>query len=103
MSETTKLKVDDVNVRLICEIQEDDVVLDVSTASSKTIIIKKPDDTKLTNTATFLIDGADGLIYCDTVAGDLDIPGLYRVQAIVIIGSGTYHSEIKSFLVECNL
>lgn len=103
MTETTKLRVDDTNVRLICEIKEDDLALDISTASSMYIIIKKPDDSKLTKTGIFLTDGTDGQIYYDSISGDFDTSGLYRVQTIVTIGSGTYHSEVKTFRVECNL
>lgn len=96
-------QIDDIKVRLIVTIFEDDAALNISTASSKNIIVKKPDGTTSTFTATFLTDGSDGKVYYDTVAGDLDQSGLYKIQGAIIINSGTYKSSIQVFRVECNL
>jgi len=101
--ETTKIRVGSINVRITFEIQEDCLPLDISTASSKTIVIRKPDGINITVAAIFSTDGTDGLIYYDSVNGDFDSAGTYKVQAIIIIGSGTYPSDIKTFSVACNL
>lgn len=96
-------QVDDIKVRLIVTIYEDDAVLNISTASSKSIIIRKPDGVIITATATFLTDGSDGKIYYDSVSGDLDTPGLYKIQGAIVINSGTYKSSIQMFRIDCNL
>ena len=48
-------------------------------------------------------DGTDGKVYYNTIAGDLDEAGLYKLQAKVILPSGTYYTDIYSFKVHCNL
>lgn len=96
-------QVDDIKVRLKVTIIEDDAALDISTATVKSIIFQKPDGTILTKTATFLTDGTDGIIYYDTIAGDLDQSGIYKVQGAVSIGSGSYKGSKSTFKVECNL
>ncbi len=96
-------QVDDIKVRLKVTIIEDDAALDISTATVKSIIFQKPDGTILTKTATFLTDGTDGIIYYDTIAGDLDQSGIYKVQGAVSIGGGAYKGSKSTFKVECNL
>lgn len=96
-------QVDNINVRLIVIIHEDDEVLNISTASSKSIILKKPDGELTTFTASFLTDGTDGGIYYDTVSGDLDQSGVYKIQGLILIDGGTYKSSIEIFKVFCNL
>ena len=96
-------QVGDVKVRLILTIYEDDAILDISTSTAKSIIIRKPNGEILTVTATFLTDGSDGKIYYDTVSGDLDQSGMYKIQGSLLINSGIYKSSVKMFRVECNL
>lgn len=97
-------QVNDIGVRIILTIYEDGEVLDISSASIKSIIIQKPDGTTTTtHTATFYTNGTDGKIYYDTVDGDLDQNGLYRTQALITLSSNTYRSNVVSFRVECNL
>ena len=68
--EITKIRVGSINVRITCEIREDCLPLNISAASSKTIIIKRADGTNITVAANFLTNGTDGLIYYDSVIGD---------------------------------
>lgn len=96
-------QVDDIKVRLKVTIIEDDISLDISTATVKSIIFQKPDGTVLVKTATFLTDGSDGIIYYDTVSGDLDQAGVYKIQGAVSIGGGSYKGSKSTFKVECNL
>lgn len=96
-------QVNDIKVRLKLAIYEDGVALDISAATAKTIIITKPDGTQLMKMATFLTDGTDSLIYYDTISGDLDQSGLFKVQGLILISGGTYYSSISSFKVLCNL
>lgn len=96
-------QVDDIKVRLKVTITEDGADLDISTATVKTIIITKPDGTVLTKTATFLTDGTEGIIYYDTVSGDLDQSGFYKIQGYIEISGGSYYGSISTFKVFCNL
>ena len=78
--------------------------LDVSTATTREFIFKKPSGDKLTVTATFTTDGTDGQIEYTTVDGDLDEVGEWKIQVyIAFIPGGSWRSEIGSFKVSKNL
>jgi hypothetical protein len=96
-------QMNNIKVRLIHTIVEDGAELNISTATGKTIIVQKPDGTKTSFTATFYTDGTDAKIYYDTVAGDLNQAGLYKSQALLLMGGGTYYSSKGSFRIESNL
>lgn len=100
----SQIHVGDKNVDFVVTIMEDCTAIDVSTATTLTIYLKKPSGETLTKTATFVTDGTDGLIHYQSVDGDLDESGVWKIQAQVDMGSGSsYHSIIKTFKVACNL
>lgn len=77
--------------------------IDVSTATTKQIIFRKPDKSLLTATATFTTDGSDGKITYSTVSGDLSQPGLWKIQGKVIAPTFTNSTENSTFNVKKNL
>lgn len=96
-------QLNDIKVRIKLTVNEDDAALNISTATAKSIIIRKPDGTRTVYTATFLTDGSDSIIYYDTVSGDLDQSGVYKVQGLILMASGTYYTTVQTFRVECNI
>ena len=92
----------DVGTVLEVEIREDDVALDVSDATTKQILLRQPDGTTLTKTATFSSDGTDGRIRYVVVDGDLTA-GRWAIQGRVVTGSGEWSTEIEAFKVHPNL
>lgn len=94
-----EIHLDDIGTRFTVTIMDDDEVVDLSSYTTKQIILSKPSGEKLTKTATFLTDGTDGVIYYDSISGDLDEVGLWRIQAIL----DTFHSNISTFKVYRNL
>lgn len=83
---------------------QDDVVVDVSAASSKLIILKKPDGTTVSKTASFYTDGTDGIIqWTTTLITDLDQDGKWKLQAKITIASAIHSSDIVTFDVYPNL
>lgn len=82
---------------------EDDEAVDVSAATTKQILFRKPDGTVLTKTASFVNSGTDGMIKWVAVSGDLDLPGMYRIQAYVVIGATYFHTNIAQFKVHTNI
>ena len=84
-------------------INEDGDVIDISTATVKQIIFKKPSGTSVTQTASFYTDGTDGQIVYASVDGDLDETGTWKLQGAITMSSGSWHSSIVSFSVSCNL
>jgi hypothetical protein len=67
---------------------QDGVVVNISTATTKELIFTKPDGTQLTKTAVYTTDGTDGKIQYVAVAGDLDLEGKWGYHGHVIIPGG---------------
>ncbi len=100
------IKLNDIGTTFTLTITDDDgVAVDITGATTKSIIFLKPDGVSETKTAAFGSDGSDGIISYTTVAGDLDTAGLWHVQAYVDISNGDviFHSAIDAFEVGCNL
>tara|TARA_Y100000296_G_scaffold84177_1_gene116858 strand:- start:5323 stop:5634 length:312 start_codon:yes stop_codon:yes gene_type:complete len=78
--------------------------VDISTATTKQIIFKKPGGGKLTKDAPFFTDGSDGIITYTTVSGDLSEEGMWKLQGyIVLSGGNTFYTDIYTFKVYRNL
>jgi len=79
--------------------------VNISGALSLRVDIRKPSDIVINRTATRFDDGSSvsGLMYYDTVVGDIDEVGNYKLQGVVVLASGTYHTDIHSFKAHCNL
>ena len=93
----------DIGTKFLVTIKDGDSAVDISAASTKQIIIKKPSGTTLTNAAAFNADGTDGKIYYNAVSGDLDETGTHSIQGKVVISAGTFYTDIQSFKVHRNL
>jgi hypothetical protein len=98
-----EIHVNDVGTRFLATIKDCDQVVSVSGAPYVTFIFKKPDDSTVSRNATLYTNGTDGKIYYDTVSGDLDQAGLYKLQGQVALASGTFYTDIYNFKVHCNL
>jgi hypothetical protein len=99
----TNIQVGATNLRIELEIREGYAPLSISTATVKNIIIKKPDDTLMTKSGTFLTDGTDGRIYYMTSGSDLNMAGTYGVQAYISMPDFTGYSTPTEFSVDANL
>lgn len=77
--------------------------IDISNASTKQIIFKKPGGGSLTKTASFVTDGTDGLLEYNTISGDLDEVGTWKIQAYVVAPNGSWRTNFSSFKVHRNL
>ena len=84
-------------------VKSGDDAVDISGATEKYILFKKPDATVVTQDAEFLTDGSDGIIQYTTVEDDLDLTGKWKIQARVILSSGTWSSDIGEFTVYKNV
>lgn len=93
---------DDVGTKLLVTVTDDGSAVDISSASSLTIFIRKPSGTVLERTGV-VEDGPNGKMYYLTVLGDLDAAGNYKIQGKVVISAGTFYTSISNFKVHCNL
>lgn len=97
------IQVGAINLLVELEIRDGYNVLDISGATTKNIIIERPDDTLITGSGLFTTDGTDGLIYYRTVEGDLNQAGIYNAQAYIILPDFEGYSTPVSFTVYSNL
>jgi hypothetical protein len=91
----SQMHVNDVGNTLVGTVLDDGEVVDISSATSIEMILKKPDQTTVTKTAVFSTNGTDG--------GDLDQSGNYKIQGKVEIAGSTFYSNISTFKVYCNI
>lgn len=78
--------------------------LDISDASTLQMRFKSPAKTVTTQTAIFVTDGSNGQIqYTTASADDLDMPGLWTIQARVAAANYDKSSAFDSFTVLKNL
>ena len=82
---------------------DDDSVVDVSSANAKTVEFKNPDGTTSSETASFTTDGTDGKIeYKDTGAAKTDVVGTWTYWGKVTLssGDGPFPSSPLTYLVK---
>ena len=72
---------------------------DISAASARSIAVRKPDGTTTSWTAD--ASGTDSIAFT-TLAGTFDMPGTWRLQAVVTLGSGTWRGETVLLQVYSN-
>jgi hypothetical protein len=81
----SKVYIGDIGTRITL-----DCGTDISAATALQILVRKPDGSTVTWAAQ--ASGTTALFF-DTVAGSLDMPGNWRLQAKVSIGVGTWSGE----------
>lgn len=97
---------DDIGTRFLITVKDDGLPVNISGVSGGSvhqISFRKPSDTVIDRNATLKDYGISGVMFYDTIAGDLDEAGLYKLQAKVIVPSGTFFTDIFSFKVHPNI
>ena len=97
---------DDVGTRFLITVKDDGDLVNISGVSGGSIhqvSFRKPSDTIIERNATLQDYGVSGVMFYDSVAGDLDEAGVYKLQAKVIIPSGTYYTDLYTFKVHSNI
>ena len=93
----------DIVTQFTVTVQDGTTVVDISTASTKQLIFKKPGGTILTKSTSFVTDGTDGKMQYVSLDVDLSDDGVWKMQGKVIIGGNTFSTDITSFKVYRNL
>ena len=93
----------DIGTKLLVTITDNDAIVNISSATSLSIFIKKPDGSILTRTGTRQTDGTDGKMYYATVSGDIDTAGSYKLQGHVTLSNGSFYTSTVTFKVHLNL
>lgn len=103
MAVTQEVHLNDIGTIFRITLLSGSTAVDVSGASSKYILFRKPDGTTLQKTATFYTDGSDGIVEYTAVSGDLNATGTWKIQARVTLTNGTWSSNQESFKVYPNI
>ena len=92
------------NLAIKLLVKEGNDALNISSASTRTIIIEKPDSTLISASADFFTDGRDGIIYYRTSGSmDLNQAGEYNAQAYLVMTGFTGYTTPVTFTVYENL
>ncbi len=87
----------------VVAVQDANGALNLSTATTKSLLIKKSDGTILDKTMTFDTDGIDGKLKYVTHSSDFDIAGLYEYQIFILTPEFRFYSDLGQFRVYPNL
>lgn len=98
-----EIRIGDIGTIIRATVKDGTTAVNISTATVKTIILEKPDGTNLEKEASFYTDGVDGIIQYTTILGDLSTSGIWKLQGLVTMPSGTWRTTIESFTVYDNL
>lgn len=99
----SEIHVNDVGTRFLITVKDDGEIVNISGVPAISLIFKKPDDSIIYRSGLLFTNGVDGKVYYDTVAGDLDEAGYYKLQGRVVLTSGTFYTDIHTFQVHCNI
>lgn len=94
---TDLLYTGDIGTQLRISLLDGEGPLDISGATDKSLLLRKPSGTCLTKTPTFATDGSDGVLVYSLEAGVLDESGTWQIQARVTLPNGTWSSARASF------
>ena len=100
---TEEIHKNDIGTKFLVTVKDGTTAVDISTATEKLIIFKKPNGGILSKAATFETDGTEGKIYYNSVSGDLDTTGSWEIQISVTLATGTWKSSTSCFIVYGNL
>lgn len=102
---SSEIHQNDIGTRLLITVKDEGELVNISNATLRQLNIRKPSDVVINRTGLIFNDGSalSGIMYYDTVAGDLDEAGNYKLQAKVSLPSGSYYTDIYTFKVNCNI
>lgn len=99
-----EIHVDDVGTVFEATLRDEtDNIVNISAASERIFVFRKPGGQILEVPAVLTTDGQDGAMQYATESGDLDQPGYWKVQGHVTIGSWQGNTDIYEFRVYPNL
>jgi ABC-type Mn2+/Zn2+ transport system ATPase subunit len=84
-------------------LDQDDSILDISTASGMLLNFEKPDTSQIYKDGSWLTDGTDGQIVYVTESGLFDQSGYWKVNAVVSSETYRHTTNIVRFKVEEDL
>ena len=84
-------------------LQQDGSSVDISSYTTKEYILRDPDGTETTKTASFDSDGTDGILKYTVLTGEIDAVGSWYVQARIAKADVELTSDRLGFAVKDRL
>ena len=94
-----KIRVGDIGTVVELTIADQDGIVDLTGATTKDFRFENALKTTFVKASTFVTDGTDGKLKYAFIASDLDVAGSWKVQAEIVLPSGTWTSGALSFSV----
>jgi hypothetical protein len=92
------------NLAIKLQIKDGNNNMNISSASTLTMIIERPNNTLITGSAALFTDGTDGImVYYTSGSGDLTLAGQYNAQAYIVMTGFTGYTTPVHFMVYENL
>jgi hypothetical protein len=99
-----EIHVGDVGTRFIVTVyNQNSQLIDLGIATSLTIRFRNPSGVSSDKTAVLYTNGSDGKLMYELEAGDIDIAGTWKYQAIIEFAGGTWHTNVTNFIVYENI
>lgn len=90
---------DDYGATVEITVQQDDVAVDISSYTTRQVILQPRRGTAKTKTATFKTGGADGVLEFVLEQGDLDEAGNWKLQVRLAKATAELNSTVQEFYV----
>ena len=91
---------DDWGTKIVVTVTDDTgTVEDISSATTRSILLTDPSGTETTKSASFTTDGTDGKIEYTTVNGDINASGTWELQILLSAASFSRKSNVVKFVV----
>lgn len=98
------IRVDDIGtVFRVSVIDQDSNSVDLSSLLNAYLYFGKPDGTTIQKTPYIYSDSASGILQYVTQSGDINMIGLWSLQAKVEFSGSIYNTAISTFRVERNI
>ena len=82
-------------------LKEDHSARDISTATTKSLVFRKPGGSVVTKSMSFVSDGTDGQLKYVLATGDIDEAGEWEMQVRVVLNTSDadFRTKIEKFTV----
>ena len=95
-----QIHLNDIGTKFEVTIKDGTEVVDISGATTKSLLFLPPKGIRVTQAGTFSSsNGIDGVLTYTSVSGDLNEAGTWKLQAFVKLSGGTWSSDIIDFEV----
>ena len=103
-SNTHNAHVGDIGTSIRMTIKDqDENIINLNGNTSLQLVIKRPNGTILTKTATLFTDGTDGIMEYQTISGDFNESGSYLFQGYVVFPNGQWYTSSTKSIIDPNL